>query len=134
MSQQQLIDLEAERALMTPQQLADERMLMAHEIRFWKQKAWRAEQQRDREIAERKAIEAQFERFKEIPQAALDALLIKMKEEKVAALKEEASKIIGYIPWVKYQLEEKSIADVNAKLEFWTKLISYYNTMEHEDS
>jgi hypothetical protein len=134
MSQQQLADLEAERALMTPEELADERMYMAHTISFWKQKAWRAEQQRDREIAERKATEAQFERFKAIPQEALDALLLKMKEEKVAAVKKEASKIIGYIPWVKYELEEKTIQDVDAKLEFWTKLISYYKTMEHEDT
>jgi hypothetical protein len=134
MSQQQLADLEAERALMTPEELADERMFMLHAISFWKQKAWRAEQQRDREIAERKATEAQFERFKVIPQEALDALLIKMKEEKVAAVKKEASKIIGYIPWVKYELEEKTIQDVDAKLEFWTKLISYYSTMEHEDT
>ena len=119
---------------MTPQQLADEKMLMVYEIRFWKQKAWRAEQQRDREIAERKAAELKCERFKEIPQEALDAILIKIKEDKVACLKEEAGKIIGYIPWVKYQIEEKSIKDIDAKIEFWTKLISYYNTMEHEDT
>ena len=134
MSQQQLADLEAERALMTPEELADEMMFMAHAIRFWKQKAWRAEQQRDREIAERKAAEARFERFAGIPQEALDTLLVKMKEEKVAAVKAEAGKIIGYIPWVKYELEEKTINNVDAKLEFWTKLISYYTTMEHEDN
>lgn len=134
MSQQQMDELDAEINNLTPQELADERMVMTFEIRFWKQKAWRAEQQRDREIAERKATELQYERFKGIPQEALDALLLKMKEEKVAVAKEEAGKIIGYIPWLKYELEEKAIKDVDAKLDFWTKLISYYNTMEHEDT
>ena len=127
-------ELDAEKSNLTPQQLADEKMLMTFEIRFWKQKAWRAEQQRDREIAERKATELQYERIKGIPQEALDALLLKMKEEKVTLAKEEAGKIIGYIPWVKYELEEKAINDVDDKLEFWTKLISYYKTMEHEDT
>jgi hypothetical protein len=127
-------ELDAEKTNLTPQELADERMVMAFEIRFWKQKAWRAEQQRDREIAERKATELKYERFNEIPQEALDALLIKMNEKKIALAKEEASKIIGYIPWVKYELEEKAIVDVGAKLQFWTKLISYYNSIEHEDT
>ncbi len=134
MSQQQMDDLDAEKTNLTPQQLADERMVMAFEIRFWKQKAWRAEQQRDRAIAERKATELQYERFSGIPQEALDALMLKMKEEKVALAKEEAGKIIGYIPWVKYELEEKAIPDVDAKLNFWIKLIDYYKTMEHEDT
>ena len=134
MSQQQMDELDAEKTNLTPQQLADERMVMAFEIRFWKQKAWRAEQQRDRAIAEKKATEMQYERFNEISQEALDALRLKMKEEKVTLAKEEASKIIGYIPWVKYEIEEKAIADVDAKLQFWTKLISYYNSMEHEDT
>ena len=134
MSQQQMDELDAEKAQLTPQQMADEKMLMTFEIRFWKQKAWRAEQQRDREIAERKATDLQYERFKGIPQESLDALLLKMKEDKIAMAKEEAGKIIGYIPWVKYEMEEKAIKDIDAKLDFWTKLISYYKTMEHEDT
>ena len=119
---------------MTPEELADERMVMTHAIHFWKQKAWRAEQARDREIAEKKAIEAKYEKFNVIPQETLDALLLKIKEDKLALMKEQASKIIGYIPWVKYQLEEKTIKDIDAKLEFWAKLIAYYNSMEHEDT
>lgn len=134
MSQQQMDELDAEKALIPPHQLADEMMVMAYEIRFWKQKAWRAEQQRDRAIAETKRTEALYERFKEIPQEALDAIHLKIKEEKIATLKQEASKIIGYIPWVKYELEEKAIDDADAKIIFWTKLISYYNSMEHEDN
>ena len=134
MSEQQLADLEAEKALMTPEQLADEKMLMAYEIRFWRQRAWRAEQQRDRANAERKAAEMKYEKFKDLPQESLDTLLNKIKEEKVVALKDQASKLIGYIPWTKYELEEKSMKDTDAKIDFWSKLISYYNTMEHEDT
>ena len=134
MSEQQLSDLEAEKALMTPKQLADEIMIMKFEIRFWRQRAWRAEQQRDREIAERKATEAKYEKFKKIPEESLNEILNKMKEEQILTLKEEANKIIGILPWILYEQEEKLIQDLDAKITFWTKLISYYNSMEHEDT
>lgn len=134
MSEQQLSDLEAEKALMTPKQLADEIMIMKFEIRFWRQRAWRAEQQRDREIAERKATEAKYEKFKKIPEESLNEILNKMKEEQILSLKEEANKVIGILPWILYEQEEKLIQDLDAKITFWTKLISYYNSMEHEDT
>jgi len=72
MSEQQLAELEFE---LSQQVGADERMLLNYEARFWKHRAWRAEQQRDRAELARKEAEVLLEKYKGIPQEKLDEFL-----------------------------------------------------------
>jgi len=134
MSVEQLAELESEKANLSPEDIACERMFMAFEIRFWRQKAWRTEQQRARITEEKRLLEEKYEKYKNIPEHYLDALINTIKEEKIESLKEEAKSIIEIIPWVKYDREAKEIPDLDEKIKFWTSLISYYKSMEHEDT
>jgi hypothetical protein len=126
MSKQQLAELEAETASLPPNEVSDEIMYMAFQIRFWKQKAWRAEQQRDREILARKEVEAKLDRFKGLTQEHLEEMLISLKKQELSKIKAEANKVIGVSPWVKYTKDEEAIEDLDAKIKFWTDLVNYY--------
>jgi formate dehydrogenase maturation protein FdhE len=126
MSKQQLADLEAETAALPPNEVSDEVMYMAFQIRFWKQKAWRAEQQRDREILARKEVEAKLDRFKGLTEEHLEEMLSSLKKQELSKVKAEASKIIGVSPWVKYTKDEELIEGLDAKIKFWTDLLNYY--------
>lgn len=101
-------------------------MLMTFQIRFWKQKAWRAEQQRDREILARKETEAKLDRFKGLTDQHLEEMLTSLKLKELSKVKAEANKIIGVAPWVKYIKEEAGISDLDTKIKFWADLIVYY--------
>ena len=127
MSNEQLAELEVEMASISARELADEKMLMAYEIRFWRQKAWRAEQQKDREILARKEVEAKLERFKGLSQETLEEMSISLKNKDLTQVKSEANKLIGVSPWVKYLKEEELIKDLDAKIKFWIDLVAYYN-------
>lgn len=126
MSKQQLAELEAETAVLPPNEISDEVMYMAFQIRFWKQKAWRAEQQRDREILARKEVEAKLDRFKGLTQEHLEDMLTSLKKQELSKIKAEASKVIGVAPWVKYVKDEELIEDLDARIKFWTDLVNYY--------
>jgi hypothetical protein len=126
MSKQQLAELEAETAALPPNEVSDEIMYMAFQIRFWKQKAWRAEQQRDREILARKEIEAKLDRFKGLTQENLEEMLTSLKKQELSKVKAEASKVIGVSPWVKYTKDEELIEGLDARIKFWTDLVNYY--------
>lgn len=126
MSKQQLTELEAETAALPPNEVSDEVMYMAFQIRFWKQKAWRAEQQRDREILARKEVEARLDRFKGLTQEHLEEMLTSLKKQELSKVKAEASKIIGVSPWVKYTKDEELIEGLDARIKFWTDLVNYY--------
>lgn len=126
MSKQQLAELEAEATALPPNEVSDEIMYMAFQIRFWKQKAWRAEQQRDREILARKEVEARLDRFKGLTQEHLEEMLTSLKKQELSKVKAEASKIIGVSPWVKYTKDEELIEGLEARIKFWTDLVNYY--------
>jgi len=129
MSKQQIADLEAETVEAVRLQelnMEDEIMLMTFQIRFWKQKAWRAEQQRDREILARKETEAKLDRFKGLTDQHLEEMLTSLKLKELSKVKAEANKIIGVAPWVKYIKEEAGISDLDTKIKFWADLIVYY--------
>lgn len=126
MSKEQLADLEAEKAKLSPNEVSDEIMVMAYEIRFWKQRAWRSEQQREREIIARKEAEAKLERFKGLTDQHLEDMLMTLKEHQLIKVKTQAGKLIGVCPWVKYLNEEKDIKDLDARIKFWTDLVAYY--------
>jgi hypothetical protein len=126
MSKNQLDDLDTEMAKIPSNELADEKMVMAYEIRFWKQRAWRAEQQRDREVELRKEAEAKLERFKGLSDEKLEELRFSLKLQRIIELKDEANKIIGLSPLLKYIKEEEAITDLSLKEKFWSDLLAYY--------
>jgi hypothetical protein len=126
MSREQLADLDSQTAALPEAEVSDEIMYMNFQIRFWKQKAWRAEQQRDREILARKEVEAKLDRFKGLTDEHLEELLTKLKTDKLTKVKAEANKIIGVCPWIKYVKEEAEMTDLDAKIKFWADLIIYY--------
>ena len=124
MSQEQLADLEAEKAKMTPEELASERMMLTYQVRFWKQKAWRAEQQRDREIAERKALELRFKKYSEIPQKILEDAVRRAETQELTYLKETAVQALSFLLWSNKCREENEIETVGEKIKFWSKMLS----------
>lgn len=124
MSQEQLADLEAEKAKMTPEELASERMMLTYQVRFWKQKAWRAEQQRDREIAERKALELRFKKYSEIPQKILEDAVRRAETQELTYLKEKAVQALSFLLWSNKCREENEIETVGEKIKFWSKMLS----------
>jgi hypothetical protein len=126
MSKDQLAELETEMATLTASELADERMVMLYEIRFWRNKAWRAEQQKDREIQERKEAEAKLSRFSGLSDAQLEEMRSSLKLKSIEQLKGEASKIIGVLPWLNYVKQEEAITDLSLKEKFWSDLLAYY--------
>ena len=78
MSQEELTELKLEPS---QQVSSDERMILEYEARFWKQKAWRAEQQRERAETARKEAEEMTRKYKEIPEKRLEQLLNEIKEK-----------------------------------------------------
>uniref|UniRef100_A0A6C0ANM2 Uncharacterized protein n=1 Tax=viral metagenome TaxID=1070528 RepID=A0A6C0ANM2_9ZZZZ len=123
MTDQQLAELDAEMSQLSQKELEDERMLMSFQIRFWKQKAWRAEQQRDREISTRKEAEKSLEYYKTIPSDLFDNLVNKIKEEECVKLKNEALSHLGFYKWSIKCSEEKNILDIDTRIKFWTDAI-----------
>jgi hypothetical protein len=130
MSQEQLAELEAEKAKMTPEELASERMMLNYQVRFWRQKAWRAEQQRDREIAERKALELRFKKYSEIPQKILDDAIRTAETQELVYLKDRAVQALPFLLWSNKCREENEIEAVGDKIKFWSNLLSSTDNLD----
>lgn len=124
MSEQQLSDLEMELSqLVTP----DERMLLEYEIRFWKQKAWRAEQQRDRAQLAQKKAEDINKKYKAIPQEVLDRFVLEVKEKELKEVKEAAyvhMPTIGLTNFRRLTSQADLLEDIDAKISMWKEVIS----------
>ena len=133
MSKQQLADLEMELSqLVTP----DERMIMNYEIRFWKQKAWRAEQQRDRAEAAQKEAEAISEKYKAIPQNVLDRFVLEVKEKELKELKDAAyvhMPTIGLTNFNRLVSQADLTNDIDAKIKLWKEVVSNHRSYEPRD-
>ena len=126
MSEQQYSDLKSE---LSQQFGADERMLLDYEIRFWKQRAWRSEQQRDREVAARKIADAKAEKYKDIPQERLDALLLEIKHQelhKAMSAAESYIRVIGLTNLRKLQRESDDIENLDDRISFWKNVADNY--------
>ena len=132
MSQEQMAELATEKSRLSSEDMSDETMLMKFEIRFWKQRAWRAEQQRDQEIAARKATEVYLERYKGIPQESLDGLRLSLLTSDLARLKNTAMQTLGLYQWTMKCQEESAVDGVQNKIHFWADIISATNTLEDE--
>lgn len=124
MSQQQLEELDMELSqIVSP----DERMLLEYEIRFWKQKAWRAEQQRDRAEVAQKEAEEITRKYKVIPQEVLDRFVLNVKEKELKEMKEAASAhipIIGLTNFHRLSSQVELLDNIDAKINLWKDVIN----------
>ena len=124
MSQQQLEELDMELSqIVSP----DERMLLEYEIRFWKQKAWRAEQQRDRAVVAQKEAEEITRKYKVIPQEVLDRFVLNVKEKELKEMKEAASAyipIIGLTNFHRLTSQVELLDNIDAKINLWKDVIN----------
>jgi hypothetical protein len=126
MSEQQLAELEQE---LSQQMSSDEKMMMNYEIRFWKQKAWRAEQQRDRAEVAQKEAEGMIQKYKAIPEDVLDKFLLEAKENELKKLKDAASVHISTIGLTNFRsiVQQADLANtIDAKINIWKDVISNY--------
>ncbi|NDB82368.1 MAG: hypothetical protein EB127_06455 [Alphaproteobacteria bacterium] len=107
----------------------DERMILNHQVRFWKQKAWRAEQQRDRAILACKEAEAITEKYKSIPKEILDKLLQEAEQEELSIAKKNADVYMNTIGLVNFCKLEKSAELLESRLDkikFWKNVSDNY--------
>jgi hypothetical protein len=133
MSKQQLADLQSELSELVS---SDERMLLKYEIRFWRQKAWRAEQQRDRAELARKEAEDMTEKYKAIPQDVLDRFLLELKEKELQSVKELASvhiSTIGLTNFRRLSSEADLLDTMDAKIKHWKDVVHNYRSYAMED-
>ena len=113
-----------------------ERMFTEFSIRFWRQKAWRAEQQRDREIEARKQLENKLERFKRIPQALVDSLISQSLMEELSAIKKKVEHFIptiGSISWERYLSEEARLDNIEDRIHLWKEVLTIYSRSSESD-
>jgi len=126
MSQEQLTELNLE---LSNQMSSDEKMLLEHKVRFWKHKAWRAEQQRDRAILASKEAEAITEKYKSIPKERLDKLLQEVEQEELIIAKKNADVYMNTIGLVNFCKLEKSAELLESRLDkikFWKNVSDNY--------
>jgi len=126
MSQGQLTELNLE---LSNQMRSDEKMLLEHQVRFWKHKAWRAEQQRDRAILASKEAEAITEKYKSIPKERLDKLLQEVEQEELIIAKKNADVYMNTIGLVNFCKLEKSAELLESRLDkikFWKNVSDNY--------
>lgn len=118
----------------TIEQAENEIMLMGYEIRFWKNKALRSEQQKDEAIKEKTKLELRLEKFNGITDEMIERLKLEMKKEELVALKIKARAIVDLSIWIKESRVEESILDLDKKLEHWTRVIDSSCIEEHDQS
>lgn len=133
MSEQQKADLKSELSqFVSP----DERMLLEYEIRFWKQKAWRAEQQRDRAELAQKEAEGIVEKYKSIPQDMLDRIVLDLKQKELHLMKEAASvhlPTIGITNFHRLRSQADLLDNIDAKIKHWKDVIQNYRSYAIKD-
>ena len=124
MSDQQVAELQTE---LSELMSSDERMMMNYEIRFWKNKAWRAEQQRDRAEAAQKEAEEINRKYKVIPQEVLDRFVLDLKQKELKEMKEAASAhipTIGLTNFHRLSSQVELLDNIDAKINLWKDVVS----------
>lgn len=133
MSEQQLSDLEYELSQMVG---ADERMLLTYEIRFWKQRAWRAEQQRDRAEAAQKEAEEMTRKYSIIPKEMLDTFVLNMKEKELKELKDAAHvymSTIGITNFRRLAGQADLVDCIDSKIKIWKDIVVNHKMYTYKD-
>ena len=124
MSEQQVAELQTELSQLMS---SDERMMMNYEIRFWKNKARRAEQQRDRAEAAQKEAEEINRKYKVIPQEVLDRFVLDVKETQLKEMKDAAyvhMPTIGLTNFRRLSSQADLLDSIDAKINLWKDVIS----------
>ena len=132
MSTGQLAELEQEVSQMDPDAREDELQLLSYKVRFWKQKAWRTEQQRDREVEARVQLEKTLEKYKYVT----DDMLEDINRQRLATLRLEIDGYfnrIGVLKWRKLCEEEQSLVSLEDKIALLQDAISDYNSKKDSD-
>lgn len=133
MSQEELTELKLEPS---QQVSSDERMILEYEARFWKQKAWRAEQQRERAETARKEAEEMTRKYKDIPEKRLEQLLNEIKEEELLVVKGNAEKHLGTIGLTNFRRliwDSDNLKNVDEKISFWKRVSDNHRQYAHVD-
>jgi hypothetical protein len=99
----------------------NEIMLMGYEIRFWKNKAIRSEQQRDQAIKEKALLEERLEKFKGVTDEMIERVKLEMKKEELNTLRLKAKSLVNISVWMKASREEETIPDLDEKIRYWIK-------------
>ena len=111
-------------------------MLLNYEIRFWKQKALRAQQQRDRAEAGQREAEELTKKYKAIPQCVLDKFLIEAKERELIDVKQSASvhmSSIGLTNFCRLSSQADLLDSIDDKINHWKKVITNYRLYLQSD-
>ena len=111
-------------------------MVMLHSIRFWKQKAFRMEQQLSKERQARKELEQKLERYTCIPEDLLKPVLEQTSLRRLDEVKEKVSSIfqlIGLSKMLVHKRHSEALDSIEEKIKFWQNILSFYKTCEHHD-
>jgi len=114
---------------MTIEQLRDERMILAHQNHYWKNKLWRTEQKLAKEVSARKELEEALAKYAAIPEDRLSALIQEIKEAELVAIKKEADALfgkIGLIKWLKFNSDFEKLPLTQA-INGWKEVIELYS-------
>ena len=107
----------------TLEQAESEIMLMGYEIRFWKNKAMRSEQQRDMAMKEKALLEERLEKFHGITDEMIEGIKLQMKKEELNSVKLKAKALVNISVWMKATREEETISDLDEKIRHWIAVI-----------
>lgn len=111
-------------------------MIMVHSIRFWKQKAFRMEQQLSKERQVRKELEQKLERYTCIPEDLLKPVLEQASLRRLDEVKEKVSSIfqlIGLSKMLVHKRHSEALDSTEEKIKFWQNVLSFYKTCERDD-
>ena len=111
-------------------------MIMVHSIRFWKQKAFRMEQQLSKERQVRKELEQKLERYTCIPEDLLKPVLEQASLRRLDEVKEKVSSIfqlIGLSKMLIHKRHSEALDSTEEKIKFWQNVLSFYKTCERDD-
>jgi hypothetical protein len=132
MSTGQLAELELEVSQMDPSEREDELQLLSHKVRFWRQKAWRTEQQLGREVEARVQLEKSLEKYKYVT----DDMLENINKQRLATIRVEIDGYfnkIGFLQWRKLCEEEQTLVSLEDKIALLQNAISLYNKKNDDD-
>jgi len=107
----------------TIEQAENEIMLMGYEIRFWKNKAMRSEQQRDHALKEKLVLELRLEKFNGITDEMIERLKLEMKRQELIDLKLRVRANVDISVWIRASQLEETIMSLDEKIKHWAAVI-----------
>lgn len=117
---------------MDPDVREDELQLLSYKLRFWKQKAWRTEQQLGREVEARVQLEKTLEKYKYVTEEMLEGI----NKQRLSTLRVEIDGYfnkIGVLQWRKLCEQEQALVSLEDKIALLQNAISDYNSKKEFD-